>query len=151
MARILIIFSIFLICSTDLSGQNRKLEFEEIEILQKKTPKPLLVLIMTSWCKYCHAMKNTMNKDINVTALLNEKFYTVFLDAEEKNDIFFAGKSFKHKAGLHELAKELGTIKGQISYPTITVLNVKNEIIYQHDGFLSPRSMLYMLKKITQN
>ncbi len=151
MLRILIIFIFFLIGVSDLPAQNRNVKFEEIKILQDKAPKPIVVLIMTSWCKYCHAMKNTMTKDNKVAALLGEKFYTVFLDAENKNDIFFAGRTFKHKAGMHELARELGTIKGQISYPTMTVLNIKNEIIYQHDGFLNPRSMLFILEKAAKN
>jgi len=140
-----------LIQVSDLPAQNRDVKFEEIKSLQDKTPKPVVVLIMTSWCKYCHAMKNTMTKDKNVTALLNEKFYTVFLNAEDKNDIIFAGRNFKHKAGLHELARELGTVKGQISYPTIAVLNLKNEIIYQHNGFLSPRAMFSILEKASKN
>jgi thioredoxin-related protein len=140
-----------LIQVSDLPAQNRVVKFEEIKSLQDKTPKPVVVLIMTSWCKYCHAMKNTMTKDKNVAKLLNKKFYTIFLDAEDKNDITFAGRTFKNKAGLHELARELGTIKGQLSYPTITILNVKNEIIYQHNGFLNPRSMLFVLEKVAKN
>jgi thioredoxin-related protein len=151
MQRALIIFIFMLIQVSDLPAQNRDVKFEEIKSLQDKTPKPVVVLIMTSWCKYCHAMKNTMTKDKNVTALLNEKFYTVFLNAEDKNDIIFAGRNFKHKAGLHELARELGTVKGQISYPTIAVLNLKNEIIYQHNGFLSPRAMFSILEKASKN
>lgn len=151
MLRILIIFIFVLVRVSELPAQNRIVKFEEIKTLQEKAPKPLVVLIMTSWCKYCHAMKNTLAKDNKVAALLSEKFYTVFLDAEDKNDIFFAGRTFKHKAGMHELARELGTIKGKISYPTITVLNVKNEIVYQHDGFLNPRAMLFMLEKLAKN
>ena len=151
MFRILTILIFVMIGGFDLSAQNHIVKFEEIQILQRKAPKPLVVLIATSWCKYCHAMKNTMIKDKKVASLLNEEFYTVFLDPEDKRDIFFAGKIFRHEAGLHELARELGMINGQIAYPSITVLNVKNEIVYQHDGFLSPNAMLYMLKKIVQN
>lgn len=151
MLRILIVFLFILIMVSDLPAQNRIIKFEEIKVLNQKAPKPMVVLIMTSWCKYCHAMKNTMTKDKNVAALLNEKFYTVFLDAEDKREITFAGRSFKHRAGLHDLARELGTIKGQISYPTVTVLNVQNEIIYQHDGFLSPRAMFSILEKVSKN
>jgi len=151
MLRILIVFIFVLVRVSELPAQNRIVKFEEIKTLQDKAPKPIVVLIMTSWCKYCHAMKNTMTKDNKVAALLSEKFYTVFLDAEDKNVIFFAGRVFKHKAGLHELARELGTIKGQISYPSIAVLNVKNEIIYQYDGFLNPRAMLFMLEKVAKN
>lgn len=151
MLRILIIFIFVLVRVSELPAQNRIVKFEEIKTLQNKASKPIVVLIMTSWCKYCHAMKNTMTKDNKVAALLSEKFYTVFLDAEDKNDILFAGRIFKHKAGLHELARELGTIKGQISYPSIAVLNVKNEIVYQHDGFLNPRAMYFMLEKAAKN
>ncbi|HQS04748.1 MAG: hypothetical protein B7X86_15025 [Sphingobacteriales bacterium 17-39-43] len=151
MLRILIVFFFVLIQGSELSAQNRIVKFEEIKTLQEKEPKPIVVLIMTSWCKYCHAMKNTMTRDPKVAAVLNEKFYTVFLDAEDMNDIFFAGRTFKHKAGLHELARELGTQNGQVSYPTITVLNIKDEIIYQHDGFLNPRAMLFMLEKVSKN
>ena len=147
----MIIFIFVLIQGSELSAQIRIVKFEEIKTLQEKSPKPLVVLIMTSWCKYCHAMKNTMTRDPKVATVLNEKFYTVFLDAEDKKDIFFAGRTFKHKAGMHELARELGTIKGKISYPTTTVLNIKNEIIYQHDGFLSPRTMLNILEKVAEN
>ena len=151
MLRILIVFIFVLVRVSELTAQNRIVKFEEIKTLQDKAPKPIVVLIMTSWCKYCHAMKNTMTRDNKVAAVLSEKFYTVFLDAENKNDIFFAGRNFKHKAGLHELARELGTIEGQISYPTTTFLNIKNEIIYQHDGFLNPRAMLYLLQKVAKN
>ena len=151
MRRILIVSIVILIMVADLQAQNRIVKFEEINVLQQNDPKPIVVLIMTSWCKYCHAMKNTMTKDRSVAALLNEKFYTVFLDAEDKSEITFAGRKFKHRAGLHDLARELATIKGQVSYPTIAVLNLKNEIIYQHDGFLSPRAMFSILEKVSKN
>lgn len=151
MGRILILLLFALLKITNLQAQNRIVKFEEITVLQQNAPKPMVVLIMTSWCKYCHAMKNTMTKDKNVAALLNEKFYTVFLDAEDRSEIRFAGRNFQHRAGLHDLARELGTIKGQISYPTITILNLKNEITFQHDGFLSPRAMFSILEKVSKN
>ncbi len=151
MLRIIIAFFIFMICCKGLPAQNRIVKFKEIKALQDKAPRPIVILIMTGWCKYCHAMKNTMTKNVQVAKLLNEKFYTLFLDAEDKNEIFFAGRSFINKTGVHELASELGMIKNQISYPTLTVLNIKNEIIYQYDGFLSPRLMFDLLGKIANN
>jgi thioredoxin-related protein len=131
-------------------GQTHPVAFEDIKSLQFKESRPVAVLIMTSWCKYCHAMKNTMLKNKNISLLLSDKFYVVFLNAEEKKDIVFAGRRFKHKAGVHELARELTTINGKVSYPSFCVLNHKNEIIYQNDGFLSPDAMMFILKKITE-
>lgn len=134
---------------SNLSAQSHIVKFEEIKTLQEKAPKPLLALIMTSWCKYCHAMKNTMTRDKKVATILKEKFYTVFLDAtEDKNDILSAGRNFKHRSGLHELAKELATIKGQISYPTITILRTPSSDLFTStmDSFRH-KPMLYILKK----
>lgn len=89
-----------------------------------------------------------MLKSPKVSQLLRNKFYTVFLNAEEKKNIFFAGREFKFKRGVNELAKELATINGRVSYPTLCILNAKNEIIYQYDGFLSAQGMEETLKKI---
>ncbi|MGB4398081.1 MAG: thioredoxin family protein [Daejeonella sp.] len=141
--------ALFVILSAwNVSGQNRAVRFEEIKALQSLESKPLVVLIMTDWCKYCHAMQNTMLKSPKVSQLLRNKFYTVFLNAEEKKSIFFAGREFKYKQGANELAQELATINGRVSYPTLCILNAKNEIIYQYDGFLSAQAMEEILKKL---
>lgn len=149
--KVLILSIAGLILTLNLLGQNRAVKFEEIEDLQASKTKPVVVLIMTSWCKYCHAMKNTMLKNKNVAAFLSSEYHTVFLNAEEKKDILFAGKLFKYKSGLNELALQLGSINGRVSYPTLTVLNSKNEIIFQHSGYLPPNGMMYLLKKALSN
>jgi len=150
MLRIISIFSLFYFFTFNVIGQTQQVAFEDLKALQVKDSKPVAILVMTSWCKYCHAMKNTMLRNKSISQLLNDKFYVVFLNAEEKKDILFAGRIFKHKAGVHELARELTTINGKISYPSFCILNHKNEIIYQKGGFLSPDAMMFILKKITE-
>jgi len=140
-----------LLITLNVIGQNKSVQFEELKALQAFEPRPVVVLIRTDWCKYCHAMQNTMIKNDRVSPLLRDKFYTVFLDVEEKKNIFFAGREFRFKSGVNELAKELATVNGQISYPTLCILNAKNEIIYQYNGFLSTREMEYTLTKISEN
>lgn len=142
---------ITLLLTLNVMGQNKPVKFEELKALQAREAKPVVVLIMTQWCKYCHAMQNTMLKNTRVSPLLSTKFHTVLLDAEERKDIFFAGRTFRYRAGINELAQQLATIKGRVSYPTLSILNSNNEIIYQHDGYLSAQAMLYTLKKIAEN
>ena len=153
MFRILILISVIVFYQHSPSAQLRPVTFEDLKVLQKNEPKPVAVLIMTSWCKYCHSMKNTMLKNKEVSAILTDKFYVIFLDAEEKKEIFYAGRKFKYKAaglrsGFHELAEQLGTINGQVTYPSLCFLNEKNEIIYQHEGFLKPASLALLLKSL---
>ncbi|MEJ7692594.1 thioredoxin family protein [Daejeonella sp.] len=142
--------AIMLLATLSVAGQNKLVRFEELRALQTTAAKPIVVLIMTDWCKYCHAMQNTMLKNSRVSALLKNSFHTVFLDAEEKKDILFAGRTFKYKSGINELARQLATKAGKLSYPTLCILDANNEIIYQHDGYLSPQAMLYTLNKITE-
>jgi len=142
---------LFLLLILNVRGQNKPVQFEELKALQAVEPRPLVVLIRTDWCKYCHAMQNTMIKNLKVSQLLRNEFYTVFLDAEEKKNILFAGREFKFRNGVNELVTELATVNGRVSYPTLCILNAKNEIIYQYDGFLSAQALLYTLKKISGN
>ena len=142
---------LFLLLILNVRGQNKPVQFEELKALQAVEPRPLVVLIRTDWCKYCHAMQNTMIKNPKVSQLLRNEFYTVFLNAEEKKNILFAGREFKFRNGVNELATELATVNGRVSYPTLCILNAKNEIIYQYDGFLSAQALLYTLKKISGN
>jgi len=132
-------------------GQNRPVQFEDLQSLQAREAKPVVVLIMTDWCKYCHAMQHTMLKHSKVSVLLGNKFHTVFLNAEDRKDIFFAGRNFKYKSGMNELAVQLAKNHGQVSFPSLCILNSQNEILYQHDGYLSAQAMLFILRKIVEN
>ncbi len=131
------------------AGQNKPVSFEDLASLQTTEARPVIVLIMTDWCKYCHAMQNAMLKNQRIAAVLKSRFHTIFLDAEEKKDIIFAGRTFKYKSGTNELARQLAANGGKVAYPTLCILNSKNEIIYQHEGYLSPPAILYTLKKIS--
>jgi thioredoxin-related protein len=129
--------------------------FEEVEQLLQQKPKPVLVFIYTDWCKICHGMKKTTFKNKDVIQLLNENFYLMMLNGEEKRDITFFGKTFNYKpsganTGIHELAQELATIKKSICYPTTIILSTKLEIDLQLIGFLNSKKMTNTLLKYQQ-
>lgn len=125
--------------------------FTQIDSLQKTEQRNVLVFIHTDWCKYCQLMKNTTYKDKQVVQLLNEHFWFADLNAEQKEDIFFNGHTFKYKptgngTGIHELAEQLGTINGKIAYPTLCILNPNYEIIFQYDQYVSSKDLLPVLR-----
>lgn len=102
----------------------------------------MVVFIHTDWCRYCRAMEETTFKNPAVKKILSSEFYFVSLNAEEKKDILFNRQVFKFKptgsgTGIHELAEQLGTIKGTVTYPAVCFLNEKNEIIYQVADYIS--------------
>lgn len=134
-------------------SQAKSHPLERTEQLQKIEQKNVVVFLHTDWCNYCKAMQNKTFKDQKIQQLLNEKFYFTDLNGEEKEAINFAGTVFKFrptgvKTGYHELAASLGNIGGQVSYPTLVILNSKNEIIFQYDGFMNATDLYQVLTKI---
>ena len=149
-----IVFFLFMVFAFCLKSQSQTVPFEKIGELQKTERRPVMALIHTDWCAYCGSMKHAMLNNNKISALLNKKFYVVLLDAEEKKAIKFAGRKFQYKptgknTGVHELAQQIGNINGQLSYPTICFLNDKNEIIYQHAGYLNPEALNKVLKTVS--
>jgi len=135
--------------------QIANVQFEQLDSLQMLEKKPVVVFFHTSWCKYCDIMKNTTLKNVEVIKLLQQNFYFVNFDIETKDDIFFREHFFKYRptgirTGVHDLAKELGTINGEIAYPGICILNNKNEIVFQHEGYLSANAFLSILDQIKE-
>lgn len=152
----LLFLFLFFGCFTIYGQENKEKEvlniftFEEVERLQQQKSKPLLVFLYTDWCKICHGMKRTTFKNKKVIQLLNEKFYLIQLNGEERKAITFLGKTFRYKptgttTGIHELANELGAIKKRIAFPTTTILNTKFEIDIQLLGFLNSKKMTAIL------
>ena len=134
-------------------AQIKLMQFEQIDSLQNVEKRNVIVFIHTDWCKYCKAMKDKTFKNEKVIKAINENFYFVDFNAEEKRKIVFNNVTFDFKPngnnlGVHELAIELGTINGAISYPTFCVLNYKNEIIFQNNSFLSSKDLMLILEKI---
>lgn len=127
--------------------------FEQLDSLQNREKRPVVIFVHTSWCKYCSTMKNTTLKNNEVVNVLNQRYYFVSLDAEEKADIRFRGHIFRYKptganAGLHELAEQLGMMNGELSYPSLCFLDADYGIIFQQQGYLSAKQLLPVLKQL---
>jgi thioredoxin-related protein len=131
-------------------SQLKGYQFEQIDSLQASEKRSVAIYLHTDWCKYCHAMKNTTLKDKNVIKLLNEKFYFIDFDAEEKRTIIFNNKSYSYKpsgnnTGLHELATQLDK---EITFPSLIFLNDTKEIIFKHNQYISSKDLISILIKL---
>jgi thioredoxin-related protein len=144
---------LFLIMAIPLSfAQLKTHSFEEVEQLSKENPKPIVVFIHTSWCKYCKIMENSTFKNPAVIKELNENFYFISLDAEKKREINFNNHTFRFKptgtnTGIHELATALATIDERVVYPTLTVLDTDYTILLQKHSYLNAKSVLSILER----
>ncbi len=136
--------------SQTVKSELKVFSFEEVEQLHQQKPKPIVVFNYTDWCKICFGMKKNTFQNDEIIKLLNDKFYFINLNGEEKKEITFLGKTFVYKpsgnkTGTHELAIELAAIKGRISYPTTTILNSNFEIEAQIDGYLNSKKFYKLI------
>ncbi|MDN5202805.1 thioredoxin fold domain-containing protein [Fulvivirgaceae bacterium BMA10] len=136
-------------------AQLNTFSFADIDSLNRVEKREVVVFIHTDWCKYCHKMQSTTFKNDKVIALLNDHFYFISLNAETKQDITYQGYTFKFKptggnTGVHEIAEQLGTIEGKLNYPTISILNEKNEIVFQYDGLMKSNELSAVLNELNK-
>jgi len=127
--------------------------FRQLDSLQKIAPKPVMVFIHTSWCRYCEAMEQVTFKNKEVNDLLANQFYFISLNAEDEQDMSVKGHIFRFRptgngTGQHELALELGRIDGNLSFPTLCILDPEYTIIYQYSGFLTGEQLLPILQLV---
>jgi len=151
MTKKLLILLVFF-CTFSGFAQLRTYTFSEAEKLEQQNPKPIFVFIHTSWCKYCKMMENSTFKNPEVVQLLNDNFYFVSLDAEQKNPILFKNNTFRFQpkgqnTGVHELAEELGTVDGAMTYPTFSILDKNNTILLQISEYTDAKTMIGLLKE----
>lgn len=136
-------------------AQIKSYSFQELDSLQQTEARPVAVFIHTDWCKFCQAMKHTVFENKKIQSLLNQNFYFIQLDAESKEEVLFQNHSFQFKPsgngkGIHELAEQLASKDGETTFPTMCFLNSDYEIVFQYPGFMSEKTLLFVLNELGQ-
>lgn len=99
--------------------------WEEALELSETNPKKIFVDVYTDWCGWCKKMDKTTFKDPELAKYLNENFYAVKFNAEQKESIVFNNKTFEFmksgRRGVHQLAYAL--LDGRMGYPAFVLLD----------------------------
>jgi thioredoxin-related protein len=134
----------------NISAQVKWYSFEEAIELNKKEPRKFMIDVYTDWCGWCKVMdKNTFNNEI-IAKYLNEKYYPVKLNAEQRDTLVFKDKTYKYVAsgnrGVHEFAYAL--LGGNMSYPSVVFLDEKYNGLTVEKGYIKAQRFDMILKFI---
>ncbi|MEN8225844.1 MAG: DUF255 domain-containing protein [Bacteroidota bacterium] len=130
------------------------MSFEEAVEQSKKKPKHIFIDVYTDWCGWCKKMDASTFVDPVIVGLMNEHFYAVKLDAEQKDTIFFLDNAFinpnpEGRRSSHQLAQAL--LKGKMSYPSFVFLNAKTEWLTVLNGFVKSPDLERVLSYFGEN
>ena len=104
----------------------------------------------TDWCGWCKVMDRETFTDEEVIKYINEHFYAVKFNAEQKEPIEYDGKTYNYVAsgrrGIHTLAYSL--LQGRASYPSFVFLDEELNHLGVSRGFKKPDAFMVDLKKV---
>ena len=118
------------------------LKIEDLEAAQAKEPRKVIIDLYTNWCHWCHKMDENTFQNPGIASYVNENYYAVRFNAEQKDTILFKGQKFgfvpKGRKGYNELAAVLA--KGRLSYPTIVYLDEELNLIQPVPGYMDAKA-----------
>lgn len=122
--------------------------FEEAIQRSEKEPRKLLIDLYTDWCGWCKKMDRDTYANEKIAKYINEKYYAIKFNAEQKEDVVFKDHTFKFRAsgnrGVHELAAALANNK--LSYPTTVFMNEDLAILQPLPGYFNAQNMEPILR-----
>lgn len=148
--KIIIAFCGFFIFQEQLAAQEVEwMKMPDALAMQEESPRNIIVDLYTDWCGYCKKMDQTTFKDKEIVGLLNDSFYSVKLNGESKETIMFRGAEFGYyqqgRRVINELADWL--TNGRLAYPTLVVLNKKQEPVAIIPGYRNASELKKILVK----
>lgn len=124
------------------------MSFEEAYEASLEEPKMWFIDMYTDWCGWCKRMDATTFRDSLIIDYMNDNYYAVKFDAEQKEDIVVGDSTYSFvpngRRGYHELAAVL--MNGKMSYPTFVFLNEQRQVLTTAPGYKTNEQMLPILE-----
>jgi len=131
--------------------------FDEAQQAMKNEPKKIFVDVYTYWCGPCKMLDRNTFANPQLAEYVNKNFYAVKFNAQDENDIVFAGKTFTNpnydpnkgqyrRNGTNQLASAMGVR----AFPTMVILNEQLQIMHSVRGYKTPQQLQPVLEQFAK-
>jgi thioredoxin-related protein len=125
------------------------LTLEELQVKMKAKPKKVLMDVYTDWCGWCKVMDKKTFSNPDVIKYVNEKYYAVKFNAEQKDTVHFMGNKYGPEGRANRFAIEL--LRGKLSYPTIVIMEENFQSPQPIPGYQDVKNIEMILKYMGEN
>ena len=117
-------------------------KFEDAIEKCKKNPKKIYIYINSKFNHGGNIMKHTTLNNPIIAKYLNEKYYPVYLEAENTDTITVFGQTYinEQKAANFPHQLVISILDKKLSYPVSIFMNEKIQMINKIPGYLSPQA-----------
>lgn len=121
------------------------MSLQQVQDSLQSVKRPVLIDLYTDWCGWCKVMDKKTYANKNVSSYLQEKFYSVKVDAESRKDLSWKGKAYSYNRDYKTNDFAIYLTNGQLSYPTTVFIPVDGEP-QAIPGYLSPAEFESLVK-----
>ena len=89
--------------------------------------------------------------DDKLSTIINQEFYALKVDAEDKTDFFFFGRIYKGATSsqYHELATYIGSSNEEnLNFPTTIILSKEFELIYKKAALVNKEDFMKLVNNL---
>lgn len=107
--------------------------------------RPVLIDLYTTWCGWCREMDRKTYSNKKVAAYLEEKFYTVKVDAETHEIINWQGRSYAFEPQYRSNMFAIYLTHGRLEFPT-TIIIPPGDAPQAIPGYMEPKELELLVK-----
>jgi thioredoxin-related protein len=107
--------------------------------------RPVLIDLYTTWCGWCRQMDKKTYSNKWVAQYLQDKFYTVKVDAETHTTIQWNGKTYQSNPQYRSNEFALYLTHGRLEFPTTSIIPPGEEP-QAIPGYLEPKDLELLVK-----
>ena len=132
--------------AVDDAKEIRWMSLDDVQVAMKKKPKKVFVDVYTDWCGWCKVMDKKTFSHPEVIKYINQNFYAVKLNAEQKEPIRFNGSMFNFKDEYRANEFAVNLLQGRMSYPTTVIMEENFQNPQPIPGYLDVPTIEKILK-----